>query len=314
MISIADVRRARSVIRNEIYRTPIVRNETLDERLGGEVFFKLENLQKTGAFKIRGVLNRMNALSAVEREKGIICASSGSFGFAVAYVSRRRGLKATIVLPECTPGYKIERIGHYAPVVVEGATYHESSLIARRKAKEEELTFLHPFDDSFIMAGQGTVGLEILEDVTGIDILIAPIGGGGLIAGLLTVFKELSPETVVVGIEAQGAACMYESWKQGRIVELPHVDTIAEGIAVKKPGHLTFEVVRKHGDDIVLVPDGEIRDAVRFLFEDVKVVAECAAAAPLAALLSGKVNARGKKTVCVVSGGNIAPEQLAALL
>ncbi|MDD3725878.1 MAG: threonine/serine dehydratase [Candidatus Ratteibacteria bacterium] len=310
MITIKDVLKAKDVIRNKIYRTPLITNEELNGKTDNTVFLKLENLQRTGAFKIRGVINKIHSLSDKEKARGIICASSGNHGLGVVYIAHQEGFKATIVVPEITPYEKVEKIKEKASVIIRGKDYIESYHYALKKAEKDGLTFIHGFDDPYIIAGQGTVALEIFQDISDINYIVVPIGGGGLIAGTLIVVKTLRPEVMVVGVQAEGAPSMYQSWKKGKICELSEVDTLAEGIAVRKPGELNFSIVKKFIDDIVLVSDDEIFEGVNVLLRDIKVVSEPAGVVGLSAVLSRKLRIKNKKIVCIITGGNISEKYL----
>jgi len=305
-----DLQKAYDVIKSEIRRTPVISEEKINSETGNIIFLKLENLQKTGAFKIRGVLNKINSLSEKEKEKGVICASSGSHGIAVSYVSKIYGIKSKVIVPEITPEIKINKLRNFSEVKVYGESYYESYLYARKIAEENNLTFIHGFDDPFIIAGQGTVGMEIFEQVKDFDFIIAPIGGGGLISGLLVARNFFFPDVKVIGVQAEGAPSMFISWKEKRICELSDVKTIAEGIAVKKPGELNFSIVKKYIDDIVLVSDEEIKESLKFFYGKIGIGAETAGVASFAAVLFDKLSVNGKKIVCVVSGGNISSSDL----
>ncbi|HOK57360.1 MAG TPA: pyridoxal-phosphate dependent enzyme, partial [bacterium] len=224
------------------------------------------------------------------------------------------GLKSIVVIPEITPFEKIEKLKKLTKVIIKGKNYLESCDFAIKKAKEENLTFLHPFDDPFIIAGQGTVALEILEEIQDLDCVIIPVGGGGLASGTLITIKSLKPEVQVIGVQAEGACSMYKSWKEGRILELSEIKTIAEGIAVSKPGELTFEIIYKFIDDIILVNDEEILEGMRILFGDVKILSELAGSVSVAGLLSGKLKIKNKKVACIISGGNFSEKHIYKIL
>ncbi|MCX7705109.1 MAG: pyridoxal-phosphate dependent enzyme [bacterium] len=306
-----EIQKAYETIRDKIFMTPVVLHENFNVSNNNKVFLKLENLQKTGAFKIRGVINKISSLSIKEKENGLICATSGNHGFGVAYVCNMEGIKALVVVPENTPESKVQHLKRFADVEVRGKTYLESFYYAREIGKEKKMTFIHGFDDPYIIAGQGTIAIEIIQQIPDIDCIIAPIGGGGLVAGILTYVKNVKPGIKVIGVQAQGAGSMYWSWKKGRIIELERINTIAEGIAVKKPGELTFSIVQRYVDDIVLVSDEEIKNGVQFLFDEFKIVSEFAGAVAISAILAGKIKIQSKKIVCIVSGGNISLKELA---
>ena len=312
MINLKDIEEARILIEDKIYKTPIITNEVINSKTKNKVFLKLENLQKTGFFKIRGVFNKLSSLQS--KVKGIICATSGSHGLAVAYACSFFGWKAKVIVPTNTPTFKINKLKELSDVEIVGDSYHESYLYAIQTSKKEGLTFIHGFDDPLVIAGQGTVGLEMAEEIEELDLMIVPVGGGGLLSGILIGIKSLHPRIKIIGVQAEGAASMYLSWKKGSIVELEQVNTIAEGVAVKKPGELTFEIINKLVDDIVIVSDEDIKESMKILFYEAKVIAEGAGAISLAPLLCEKISVRNKKIGCIISGGNISGSSLCNLL
>lgn len=312
MISLKDVRKAYESIKGKIYRTPVLTRDFVNSAYGNEITLKLENLQRSGAFKIRGVFNKIGSLTEKERQNGIICATSGNHGLGVAYISHWEKLKALVVIPKNTPEYKVDRLKKLARVEIKGDSFLESYHYAIKKAEKENLTFIHPFADPLIIAGQGTIALELIEQVPDMDCIVAPIGGGGLISGLLIAIKEIRPRIKVIGVQAQGAASMYISWKAGKIKSLKTIDTIAEGIAVKKTEKINLEIIKKYVDDIVLVEDDDIRFAMKTLFDEYKVVGETAGVAALAAILRGKTGLKGQKIVSVITGGNLSRQQFIA--
>ena len=312
MVSLKDVYAAYECIKKRIYKTPVLTRDFVNEEYGNRIILKLESLQRSGAFKIRGVLNKINSLTRKERNSGVICATSGNHGLGVAYVSHWEKLKALVVVPETTPEHKIERLKKLAQVAIEGHTFLESYHYAMERAKKEGLTFIHPFADPLIIAGQGTIGLELMEQVPDMDSIVAPIGGGGLISGILTAVKEVKPSVRIIGVQAEKAASMYSSLKEGVIKHLKKVDTIAEGIAVKRTEEINLSIIKKYVDDIVLVSDDDIRFAMKALFNEYKVVGETAGVVSLAAVLKGKTGMYGKKIVSLITGGNISLEQFIA--
>lgn len=286
----------------------IARKTPLDPapKLGQNVYIKAENLQLTGAFKLRGAYNKIRSLSREEAARGVIACSAGNHAQGVALSSTKLGVKSIICMPAGAPISKVEATkGYGAEVVLVPGVYDDAAREAERLAKEHGYTFAHPFDDPLVIAGQGTIGLEILEQLPEANQVIVPIGGGGLISGIAMAIKSLKPSCRVVGVQAAGAASMYTSWHQGERVELSKVSTIADGIAVKKPGERTFELCRKYVDEIVTVNDGEIASAILFLLESQKTVAEGAGATTVAAVMGGHVDTTKGKTVCLVSGGNV---------
>ncbi|AAL64106.1 threonine ammonia-lyase [Pyrobaculum aerophilum] len=300
---------AASVIRekqreSKIHRTPTLRSESLTRITGGEVFLKLESLQKTGSFKIRGAYFAMYKYIK-EGYREFITASSGNHAQGVAYAAQLHGVKATVVMPETTPWLKVKKTQDYgANVILYGESYYE----AEKKAMElvrGGVKFLHAYNDWYVISGQATLGLEIVEDVGDVDVVVVPIGGGGLISGVAYAVKKRRPGAKVIGVQASGAPAVYLSLKEGRPIVIEKVDTIADGIAIKSPGDITLKLIQEYVDDVVLVDDNEIVDAIYLLLERTRVVAEGAGAVAVAALMSGKINVSGKKVVAVVSGGNI---------
>lgn len=286
----------------------IARKTPLDPapKLGPNVYIKAENLQLTGAFKLRGAFNKIRSLTEEEASRGVIACSAGNHAQGVALSSTKLGVKSIICMPAGAPISKVEATKAYgADVVLVPGVYDDAAREAERLAKEHGYTFAHPFDDPYVIAGQGTIGLEILEQLPDASQVIVPIGGGGLISGIAFAIKMLNPSCRIVGVQAAGAASMYTSVQRGQRTELSKVSTIADGIAVKKPGELTYSLCSKYVDEIVTVTDDEIASAILLLLETQKTVAEGAGATPVAAVLSGKVDTTKGKTVCVVSGGNV---------
>ena len=283
--------------------------------LGRNVYIKSENLQLTGAFKLRGAYNKIRSLSPEERERGVIACSAGNHAQGIALSATRLGIKSVICMPAAAPLSKIEATKNYgAEVVLVPGVYDDAAAEAERLVREKGYTFAHPFNDEPVMAGQGTIGLEILEQLPEVDQVVVPIGGGGLICGVACAIKSLKPSCRVIGVQAAGAASMYASRKEGKPVKLPEVSTIADGIAVKMPGDKTFELCEKYVDEIVTVKDDEIATAILKLMEDQKTVAEGAGATPVAAVMFGKVDVTDKKTVCLVSGGNVDTTMLSRII
>jgi threonine dehydratase len=308
------IRDAARVVAAHVRRTPNVYSYTFSESAGCDVYLKLENLQRTGSFKMRGALNKIESLSPAERARGLVAASAGNHAQGVALAAKLAGSRATIVMPESTPLVKIQRTESYgAEVVLSGATYDDAQEKAREIASERGATLVHPFDDPSIIFGQGTVGLEVLEELDDLDTIVVPVGGGGLIAGIALAVKAQAPRVRIVGVQAAGSASMVRSIEAGRKITLEHPDTIADGIRVGTPGDLTLEVARRHVDEWVTVDEREIADAVAQTMEKSKVVAETAGVAAIAAVIAGKV--RGGKRVCaIVSGGNIDLNLLARII
>jgi threonine dehydratase len=306
MVALDDVRSARQRILGQIYLSPCARSETLSRATGSEAWLKLENLQMTGAYKERGALAKLSLLSAEERGRGLIAASAGNHAQAVAYHAGRMGIPSTIVMPEGTPLLKVANTrGHGARVVLAGSSYDDAYAEARRLEAAEGLTFIHPFDDPDVIAGQGTVGLEILEQVPDLEAVLVPVGGGGLASGIGVAVKALRPGARIIGVETEVLPSMLASLEEGRPVTLEPATTLADGIAVKRPGELTFEHVRRVVDEIVTVSEEEIASAILYLLEREKTVVEGAGAVGVAALMNRKVRLEGRRVVIIVSGGNI---------
>ena len=307
MVSLQDVQAALGRIRDRIYLSPCARSETLSRLTGTDAWLKLENLQMTGAYKERGALNKLLVMAPADRERGLITASAGNHAQALAYHAGRLGAKATIVMPEATPIMKVANTrAHGARVVLHGANYDEAYAEARRLEQVERLTFVHPFDDPDVIAGQGTIALEVLDQEPGLDAIVVPVGGGGLVSGVAVAAKTLKPGLRVIGVETELLPCMLQAVEAGRPVTLEPATTVADGIAVKRAGDLTLEHVRRYVDEIVTVSEEEIASAILYLLEREKTVVEGAGAVAVAALLQKKVRGlEGKKTASIISGGNI---------
>lgn len=291
-------------LRNVAQRTGLVQFKALSDETS-TIFLKTEDLQNTGSFKVRGAYNKIANLTDEERACGVIASSAGNHAQGVALAARAFGVPATIVMPAGAPLSKVKATRELgAKVVLHGSVYDDAYAEACRIQKETGATFIHPFDDALVIAGQGTIGYEILDDLPDVDTIVVPIGGGGLASGVATAVKLLKPGVRVVGVQASGAAGMKASFEAGHVVALDHAKTIADGIAVKKPGELTFELCSRYLDEIVTVDDDEIAQAILFLMERGKMVAEGAGAAPVAAIMGHKFDTAGN-VVAVVSGGNI---------
>ncbi|MCS3445224.1 MULTISPECIES: threonine ammonia-lyase [Bradyrhizobium] len=312
-ITLADIRRAADVIRDAVMVTACNESRTLGEICGCRLFLKFENLQFTATFKERGALNRLQALSPEERKRGVIAMSAGNHAQGVAYHAKRLGLPATIVMPIGTPMVKIENTRrHGAEVIITGQTLEECFAFVGSHAAQKGLILIHPYDDPLIIAGQGTIGLEMLAAVPELDILVVPIGGGGLISGIATAAKALKPSIQVVGVQAQLYPSMYNTVKGE---QLPmRGDTLAEGIAVKAPGQITTKIVRQLVDDIILVSEDQIERAVATLISIEKTVVEGAGAAGLAAVLAAPARFAGRNVGLVLTGGNIDTRLIASVL
>lgn len=315
MISIRDVREAQERINPYVNRTGLDPSRTFSELSAQTVFFKPENLQKTGAFKFRGAVNAILSLSAEEGKRGVITGSSGNHGQAVACAARAAGYPATVVVPEDASPAKVEAIrGYGAEVIRCGLVSSERIARARELMSERGMTFVHPFDDLRVMAGQGTIGLEILEDLADVDAVLVPVGGGGLISGIATAIRALKPSVKIFGVEPEGSNSMYRSLRNGKRTPLEGIKTLADGLRTNIPGEVTFEVVRERVDDIVLVTEDSIRLAMRLLLERGKMLVEPSGAVTAAALLERKLPLSGKNVVAVLSGGNVTMGLLVEIL
>ena len=302
MLTLQMIWEAREALRGVARVTPL----NPAKNLGKNVYIKSENLQLTGAFKVRGAYNKLRSLTEEERARGVIACSAGNHAQGIALSATRLGMKSVICMPAGAPISKIEATRNYgAEVVLVPGVYDDAAAEAARLAEECGYTFAHPFNDPYVMAGQGTIGLEILEQLPDVEQIVVPIGGGGLIAGIACAVKNIKPGCRIIGVQAEGAASMYASREAGHPIKLAGVSTIADGIAVKQPGDLTFELCQKYVDEIVTVRDDEIATGILALMEDQKIVAEGAGATPVASVLFGKVDVSKKKTVCLVSGGNV---------
>ena len=305
MLTIEKIIHAQRVLEEAIYKTDVIRTSGLSDEC--ELFLKAENLQKTGSFKIRGAYYKISQLSAEEKKRGVIACSAGNHAQGVALAAQKNGIPALICLPEGAPISKVEATRSYgAELCLVPGVYDDAYNRALQLQKERSLTFIHPFDDEDVIAGQGTIGLEILAQVKDIDAIVVPVGGGGLISGVAFAVKQMNPKVQVYGVQASGAASMATSLHDGKIECLPSVSTIADGIAVKQPGEHTFDYCNRFVDGIVTVTDEEISAAILALIEKRKMIAEGAGATPVAAIMAGKLpQLKGKKVCCVVSGGNI---------
>lgn len=315
MIDLSAVRDARNRIAGRIHLTPCQSAARLGERAGVGLTLKCESLQKTGSFKVRGALNRALQLDADARARGVITVSAGNHAQALAWASRVAGVRCTVVMPTVASPAKIAASrGYGAEVVLHGASGIEAFAHAHELAEERRLVFVHPFDDPDVQAGQGTVGVEILEQQPDVEVVVVPVGGGGLIAGIAVAIKEQRPDVRVYGVEPMGAAAMRQSLDAGRPVRLETLQTIADGLAAPMAGEHTYPVVARYVDDVVLVSDEEIAEAMRELLFSAKLLAEGGGAAATAAILSGRLPIEGRRVVSVVSGGNVDKERLKQLL
>ncbi|MFQ5712227.1 MAG: threonine ammonia-lyase [Candidatus Geothermarchaeales archaeon] len=302
----SEIKRAQTIIGEVAHHTPMEASRTFSQITGGEVYLKLENIQRTGSFKIRGAYY---ILTRLIRERGIescIAASAGNHAQGVAYAASKAGITSTVVMPESTPAAKIMATkGYGAKVILHGASYKDAYERALEIHSEKKSAFIHPFDEPEIIAGQGTIGVEMINDMPDLDVVAVPVGGGGLISGVSVAVKNLKPRVKVYGVQSAGAPSMARSLEEGKIVSVPLTATIADGIAVDKPGEHTFKIVRELVDDVVTVGDEAIAHAMFMLLERSKLVVEPAGATGLAALLTGKIDVEGRKVGVVISGGNV---------
>ncbi len=305
MLTIEKIRHAQTVLTEAIYKTDVI----YANRLSGEydIYLKTENLQKTGSFKIRGAYYKISQLSPEEKKRGVIACSAGNHAQGVALAATKNGISSLICLPEGAPISKVEATrGYGAELCLVSGVYDDAYARAIQLRDECGYTFIHPFDDEDVIAGQGTIGLEILEQIKDVDAIVVPIGGGGLISGVAFAVKAVNPKVKIYGVQASGAPSMLNSLRDNKIETLPSVSTIADGIAVKQPGAHTFEYCKKFVNGVVTVTDEEIATAILALMERQKMIAEGAGATPLAAIMAGKLpELKGKKVCCLVSGGNI---------
>ncbi len=305
MLTLEKIKDAQATLSNAIYKTDVIRASKLSSDY--ELYLKTENLQKTGSFKIRGAYYKISRLSAEEKKRGVIACSAGNHAQGVALAASKNGIRSLICLPEGAPISKVEATrGYGAKICLVPGVYDDAYNRAIELQKEQGYVFIHPFDDEDVIAGQGTIGLEILSQLVDVDAIVVPVGGGGLISGVAFAVKAVNPKVKVYGVQAAGAPSMLNSLRDGKVESLSSVSTIADGIAVKQPGKCTFDYCKKYVNGIVTVNDDEIATAILALIEKEKIVAEGAGATPLAAVLAGKLpELKGKKVCCLISGGNI---------
>ena len=296
--------KAKENLSKVLLETHLIYSPIFSKESGNKVFIKPENLQKTGSFKIRGAYNKISNLTDAEKKRGVIASSAGNHAQGVAYGAKESGIKAVIVMPKSTPLIKVESTKQYgAEVILHGDVYDDAYKKAKELEEKEGYVFVHPFNDEDVLDGQGTIALEILEELPETDIILVPIGGGGLISGIACAAKILKPEIKIIGVEPEGAASAYEAIKENKIVELKEANTIADGTAVKKIGDLNFEYIKKYVDEIITVSDYELMEAFLLLVEKHKIIAENSGILSVAA--TKKIKEKNKKVVSVISGGNI---------
>jgi threonine dehydratase len=302
----SDIINAQSVLHNIVKTTPLERSKSFSAMSGADVYLKLENFQTTGSFKVRGAYYKIKNLTPEENAKGVLCASAGNHAQGVAYAASKLGVKSTVFMPVFAPPLKVIATRAYgAEVILTGDTFDDAFNAALEFQKESGATFVHPFNDPYIIAGQGTIGLEIFEQLREVEDVLVPIGGGGLIAGIAIALKQLNPRIRIIGVEADGAQSMKVSMEKGSPVTLNSANTIADGIAVKSPGNLTFEVTRDLVDELLVVNDAEMARTAYLLLQRSKILTEPAGVAAMAAVLYQKTDIKGRKVVPIISGGNI---------
>lgn len=298
-----------------IHHTPLLTSRTLSELSGFDIRLKAEIFQRTGSYKIRGPLNKFTYLTDEERRRGVVCSSAGNHAQGVALAAKIHGIKAVVCMAEnATPSKVAATRGYGAEVVLHGTIWDEANEKAKELVRDRGLTYIHPFDDLQLIAGQGTLGMEIVKDWPDVDVVVVPIGGGGLISGVSMAVKNLRPSAKIIGVESSGAPGMRDSVRAGHVVTLDRVDCIIDGLRVKRVGETTCEVVKRFVDEIVTLPDEKMFEAMLWIMGHAKLVVEGAAAAPVAAVLNGLIDApRGSKIACVLSGGNVNLDQLKGL-
>ncbi len=302
----SDIINAQSVLRNIVKTTPLERSKSFSAMSGADVYLKLENFQTTGSFKVRGAYYKIKNLTAEETANGVLCASAGNHAQGVAFAASRLGVKSTVFMPVFAPPLKVIATRSYgAEVKLVGDTFDDAFAAACEFGEKSGATFVHPFNDPYIIAGQGTIGLEIFEQLREVDEVLVPIGGGGLIAGIAIALKQLNPKIRIIGVEADGAQSMKQSIEKGSPITLNSANTIADGIAVKSPGNLTFEVTRQLVDELVVVNDAEMAHTAYLLLQRSKILTEPAGVAAMAAVLYKKTDFKGLKVVPIISGGNV---------
>ena len=313
MLTLKEFKEARGVLSGVIRNTSLVYSPAFSKATGNQIYIKPENMQVTGAYKIRGAYYKISTLSDEEKARGLVTASAGNHAQGVAYAAQAAGVSATIVMPTTTPLVKVNNTKDYgAKVVLHGETFDDAAELAAKLSEEEGLTYVHPFNDPAIATGQGTIAYEIFQDLPDVDVILVPIGGGGLATGVSTLAKLLNPNVTVIGVEPSGAASMKASLDAGHVVTLDRVETIADGVAVKTPGDQIFPYIQKNIDDIITIPDDELVDAFLDMMEKHKMIVENAGLLPIAAL--SHLKCRGKNVVPVLSGGNMDVITVASLV
>ncbi|PEA94433.1 threonine ammonia-lyase [Bacillus cereus] len=315
-LNIENIKKAQKILDGNARKTPLVKSFYLTSKTGGEIYLKLENMQLTGSFKFRGAFNKISQLTNEEKERGVIACSAGNHAQGVALSSHLLKIKSKIVMPTSAPKAKVDATrGYGSEVILYGDTFDDAKAKCEEIIKETGETYLHPYDDVEVMAGQGTIGLDILDDMWDVDTVIVPIGGGGIISGIAVALKSFNPSINIIGVQAENVHGMKASYDAGEIVSHYKAPTIADGCAVKIPGNLTFEIVKNLVDDIVTVSEEELEVAMKDLLQRGKAVVEGAGALATAALLAGKVDkyVQGKKVVAVISGGNVDLKRISSV-
>ncbi|AET66303.1 threonine dehydratase, medium form [Desulfosporosinus orientis DSM 765] len=311
-ISFQEIKKAQIILQGVSYNTALVYNHALSDLSGNQVYVKMENLQRTGSFKLRGAYNKISNLTPEEKQRGVIASSAGNHAQGVAVAATLYGIKATIVMPSHAPLSKVSATRNYgAEVILHGENYDEAYNEALRLQAETQATFIHPFNDPLVIAGQGTIGLEILDDLPDVEIVVLPIGGGGLISGIALAVKTLNPAIKVIGVQSKNNPSMAESVAQQHITTIKGIPSIADGIAVKTPGDLTFDLVKQYVDEIITVDEDEIASTMLLFLESAKVVAEGAGAAAAAGIIHSLSEYKNRKIAAVISGGNVDVNLLA---
>ncbi len=315
IVTLDDIHAARAIIADRVHRTPLVRSSALGHRTATHLFLKAENLQKTGSFKPRGAVNKVKHLSEDERARGLITISAGNHAQALAYAAAAEDIRCIVVMPDYASQSKIAASRGYGAEVVVDGNVHEAFEKVRDLQREHGFTLVHPYDDPMVIAGQGTVGLEVLEELPDVEVVLVPIGGGGLISGIAAAIKSTRPRTQIIGVEPHGAPTMSEALRRNAPTRLASMETIADGLTAPVAGELTFPLVQRFVDDVLLVTDEEIIHALQAILERTKLVVEPAGATGMAALLSGRLRLRaGSEVVVILSGGNVDRSRLKDLL
>ncbi len=315
MVHLHDIQDARTAIAGRIHQTPLLSSHSIGDRIGASFYLKAEPFQRTGSFKVRGVFNRLRLMTPEQRNAGVIGWSAGNHAAALAYAAKVEGIPCTVVMPETAAKSKVEACKSYGADIVQHGVGMETYNRMQQIREEKNLTLVHPFDDPEVMAGAGTIGLEILDDLPTVDVVVVPVGGGGLISGISTAIKSIHPQTKIYGVEPEGAAGLTAALREGKVVRLERTQTIADGLAAPFTGDNALEHIHAYVDDVVIVTDDEIAEALRFILERTKLLVEPAGAAATAALLSGKIPVpAASRVVSIASGGNVDTSRLREIL